>query len=632
MFYLRNTFLLLFIFTFMINAQPSAPQNLTSASIKVEYEGYTKILVKLTWDKVSDSEGNNVPLYNIYRKVGGINSSSEFQKIGQVLWNSKFNDDKVTVGETYTYYVTAQHNGESEPSNFTEVIVSDNPVEEPTTNISGNIVDESDNSPLGGVYVSAISISNLSVDVVETDSAGNFKLELLAGEYIIYFRAQQNYYSEFYNNVKHVWEATRITLVDNEPYPEQLIVGLEPIDLGNTFNLSGNVSNDEGTPLESIVSVIKMERNNHAIKNNRIRTGVDGNFSFDISEGSEIIMFANPINPEFQGEFFENSFTIADATHFYMDKDFTSVNFVLEKKIEGNSTISGKVVNQSEESVEAMVIALKMNFNGIARDNSYRTFTDDEGNYTFENLSMGDYILFAVPEEGYLPTFYNEDGLTTFKWQSADILVLDNNTNLIGIDFNLVEMPSRPENGFAEINGFVYDENETPISNAYVYAFDENKKMISYSYTDLNGEYTLDGLTPSSYTVACDVYGHSYSESDEVYTDYSQQTTVDFNLSSEIAVDIKNESNLPTSYKLNQNYPNPFNPTTIINFAVSEPGFVKLTVYDMLGQEIKTLVSKNLNIGNYNITFDASNLPNGIYVYKLSTNNFVQSKKMMLIK
>ena len=90
--------------------------------------------------------------------------------------------------------------------------------------------------------------------------------------------------------------------------------------------------------------------------------------------------------------------------------------------------------------------------------------------------------------------------------------------------------------------------------------------------------------------------------------------------------------NSPTTFALYQNYPNPFNPTTTIQFNLVNSGFVKLGVYNVLGQEIKNLISGNYDSGKHNITFDASGLQSGIYIYKIEGNNFSESKKMILLK
>lgn len=93
---------------------------------------------------------------------------------------------------------------------------------------------------------------------------------------------------------------------------------------------------------------------------------------------------------------------------------------------------------------------------------------------------------------------------------------------------------------------------------------------------------------------------------------------------------ISNEA--PLSYHLQQNYPNPFNPVTRIRFSILKQSSVKLTVYDILGKEIDVLADAFLQSGTYETEFDASSLPSGVYFYSLSTTDFTETKKMVLIK
>jgi len=86
------------------------------------------------------------------------------------------------------------------------------------------------------------------------------------------------------------------------------------------------------------------------------------------------------------------------------------------------------------------------------------------------------------------------------------------------------------------------------------------------------------------------------------------------------------------TYGLSQNYPNPFNPSTAINYSIAEAGMVTLKIYNVLGQEILTLVNANQNAGQYQVKFDASQLSTGLYIYRIQSGNFVDSKKMMLLK
>ena len=88
----------------------------------------------------------------------------------------------------------------------------------------------------------------------------------------------------------------------------------------------------------------------------------------------------------------------------------------------------------------------------------------------------------------------------------------------------------------------------------------------------------------------------------------------------------------PEKYLLQQNYPNPFNPVTNIKFSLPKQGNVTLKVYDITGTEVKTLVSGEHKTGSYNIYFDGSGLASGVYFYVLRTNEFSETKKMMLVK
>ncbi len=89
---------------------------------------------------------------------------------------------------------------------------------------------------------------------------------------------------------------------------------------------------------------------------------------------------------------------------------------------------------------------------------------------------------------------------------------------------------------------------------------------------------------------------------------------------------------IPASYSLEQNFPNPFNPTTNIQYSLPSSQFVTLKVYDILGKEVETLVEKRQSAGNYHVTFDGSRLASGIYIYQLKVGNFTSSKKLTLLK
>jgi len=142
----------------------------------------------------------------------------------------------------------------------------------------------------------------------------------------------------------------------------------------------------------------------------------------------------------------------------------------------------------------------------------------------------------------------------------------------------------------------------------YLRTTDVKKSRLFY---DVREYYSVDGTySPESWTL---VYGDDYYKPKENKAALSLAEVI------------------PTEYKLD-NFPNPFNPTTVINYQLPYDGFVTIKVYDMLGRVIATLVNENKNAGYYKVNFDASRLTSGVYIYSIKANNFTLSKKMLLMK
>jgi hypothetical protein len=118
------------------------------------------------------------------------------------------------------------------------------------------------------------------------------------------------------------------------------------------------------------------------------------------------------------------------------------------------------------------------------------------------------------------------------------------------------------------------------------------------------------------------------------------QNPYDYGFSRLIIYKIKNKATsvgpknkeIPSNFKIYQNYPNPFNPTTTISYDLPERVKVKLSIYNLLGQEVATLIEGEQEPGRYDVKFDASGLPSGVYFYRLEAGNFIEQKKMILIK
>ena len=162
----------------------------------------------------------------------------------------------------------------------------------------------------------------------------------------------------------------------------------------------------------------------------------------------------------------------------------------------------------------------------------------------------------------------------------------------------------------------------------------EWKKQTLYNFTyDNHGNWT----SAEAFTFQNDLWDKLDAELPLFYNSYAdtirasgykvEATYQQFDLTS-----VADENQNIKTYNLSQNYPNPFNPTTVINFELPEASQVKLKIYNLLGQEIATLVNEEKPVGRHSVQFNASTLSSGIYIYQIKANNFIQSKKMILMK
>jgi len=142
-------------------------------------------------------------------------------------------------------------------------------------------------------------------------------------------------------------------------------------------------------------------------------------------------------------------------------------------------------------------------------------------------------------------------------------------------------------------------------------------------------KYFIDAnLDGANFVFAADIDGNIYP--DVFATGWNANNVVWYENPS---VGIKFLSNIaPTSYVLSQNYPNPFNPTTAIEFSIPKSEFVTLKIYNTLGEEVTTLVSDMLSAGSYDYEWDASNLASGVYLYRLQAGDYVETRKMVLMR
>ena len=222
----------------------------------------------------------------------------------------------------------------------------------------------------------------------------------------------------------------------------------------------------------------------------------------------------------------------------------------------------------------------------------------------------------------------------------------------IVIDYNnsILVYPDQPEYGIDFIfNNFTlgyYDSAKvTKITDGQIWInidlIDDGRGTLVEGGPDLWTDLVQLNFISNNIVTSDVVFWETYSNYWSIY-DSDNFTKWEKGTFDNVTTSLKNEdiTNNDFNYSLNQNYPNPFNPLTTIQYSVNKESWVKLIVYNAIGQEVKTLVDETKQIGTYRTGFDATNLTSGIYFYKLQAGDpstgsgqaFVETKKMILMK
>ena len=172
------------------------------------------------------------------------------------------------------------------------------------------------------------------------------------------------------------------------------------------------------------------------------------------------------------------------------------------------------------------------------------------------------------------------------------------------------------------------------ISPRFIWQKSQNTTSYNIQLTDNGGfDIEVDEITDTTYQITGlspeTMYGWRVrSWNSNGYSDWSE--TYSFTTAGEPSV--LEGLGIPAEYELFQNYPNPFNTSTVIRYGIPEPSHVSITIFNSLGQKITYLVHEEHEAYFYEITFDASHLPSGIYIYRLQAGEYVESRRMLYLK
>ncbi len=514
-----------------------------------------------------------------------------------------------------------------------------------------------------------------------SDSLGNFKFRpVAAGNYKAFASpVQGNFLPVWYPNAKSADQAEKIVVAESSDVVLNFILQSREHVIPK-YNISGFVNDTAGAAIpgavvvfaraEFIFNAAKKSSDSSADLNYRqlfryaflsgmgdgfrfdglsreiFRTFTDstGKYSMKIPKGAYVgITFAQG----YRRLLYNNKTDLLSADMMRLSTDTTNINFTLTSR-PTNVVLGGigGVVQDSSSGtgVPARVIAYRDKGDNRISD-AYYVDSDTAGVYNISDLPAGQYIVFAIPLGSYAPSFYSTLG-TTLKWKNATKLDI-NGSMISGADIFVKPITNRNE-GFTFINGTVVTPlspgGNSPVTlqgvnGTTVSVSDANGDVVGYGVTDEAGNFNISNLAPGTYTVTVDRFGYQSTSSISVSPTYdSQGNSVPASAAFTIANDSPNgvvvnkTTALPTEYKLEQNFPNPFNPTTTIRFNLPQTVKASLTIYNILGQKVATLVDGVIEAGAHNISWNASNVASGIYFYQVKTDNFTATKKMMLIK
>jgi hypothetical protein len=605
--------LFVLVFTAPLFSQPQPPVNVQATEL-VSPQGKA-VLVK--WEAPAINPNLR---FNIYRKDGGINDPGEFVKKFNLFRGLQIKDLHVTPGMTYTYYVTAVFNGESNPSNKAEVTVSPNP--EPAT-ISGFVFDDATLLPLKGASVRLIAMVGAAPPPVVTDSLGMFTISTRPGDYKLQVGVR-NYKPEFYNNALTIQTAEVITVAS----AAQLVlqdIGLAPFVPPVTLTLTGTVTDNNNNPAPSKVTLLRLMTNAHFQHPQTRFTDSLGNFSFRVKEGDTVVVFAQPRNPQLLPEYYNDKATFELADRIVVTGNVTGINFVLDPRPVYANGISGVVADSNGAGIAAHILAFNK-----AENKKYSVAADSvTGVYSFANLVPGDYMLLARPHFQFLPTFFRYDGMPTMNWRMADSVVVTENGVVGNINFTL-----RPRNtgGFGTVRGLVKFDERSPAAGTILYVTDINGNFVNDAVSNMRGEYVINQLEPGEYVITAAEPGVDLTASAQFTVDYNAGYDLSINLSLNGTTGNDDKVVNPVKYNLEQNYPNPFNPATNIRFTLPAESDVTLKIYNLLGKEMSTLINGKLSAGEHTVVFAAGDLPSGVYFYQIKAGTYNSTKKLVIMK
>lgn len=266
-----------------------------------------------------------------------------------------------------------------------------------------------------------------------------------------------------------------------------------------------------------------------------------------------------------------------------------------------------------------------------AMTTSYITTTDASGNYSFSNLTEGNYILSAQPDTSLFPNTLLTYSNGSAVWFDSDTILITCTSQQV-IDITLIDAVQQI--GTAEIGGFVADYTINMLANTGVVLIDNtNSQTVARTSTDATGNYNFTNVNAGYYAVLVDIPGLQHNttyafniDANDVFWNKSYFVNFDFRTIDTVFFFVGvNEITSFESFV----YPNPFTEQTTISYTLANNSNVNIEVYNYLGEKVETLVNEKKPVGNHKAIFNAINKSKGIYFVKITAGNSQKTLKVI---
>lgn len=541
--------------------------------------------------------------------------------------------------------------------------------QKPNSKLVGKVTDKETGEPVGGAIITLYMINSDGSNGrdtnfyyedyyhTSTDSDGNYSIDVNAGEYVL---VVQGYGYQVYYNLKDPNTLEGLKIEANSTI--EFNVELEKEIIPNLVTFSGQVTNattGEGVayayveyiPYELIEKggVIGVGPDGNPIDWGHnfygqfvTKTDEKGNYTIQVYDNTtyvaRAIAFDWNTGLPYGEEYYNEKSNPFDAEILDPKVDyFAPINFTIEEYQEQLGTISGTSVNDRNEAIPATVLAIQINDRNANNRQNVFTAIAREGNFYFDNLPYGRYMLLSVPMTmEHIPGYYVSNDFASLNWNDATIIGVDDAT--VALNYTIMHKELiEGEEGIADFEGkinkrggIVKDGNGKQsaqgLSGVTVYLLNDNGGILDYKFTDKDGKFKFNNLAEGKYSIVTDKMGyHSSNTTFEIKYAEGVKITKSMEMEEDLTMSVEDE--VINNIKV---MPQPANTNARIEF-LSNNGIMEASIIDQNGKLIDVMNINAVDGVNF-IDVNTTNYSNGTYFVIFNQNGSSKSTKFNVVK